>query len=91
LRCTQVQKEIVGIPWSKSKVIQRIPRHWPQKTQTSNKKLEDIKRAKMTAEKKLKRKKILSRIAEKVVNACLLATISLAFAEITMTMLIFLL
>lgn len=46
----------------------------------------------MTAEeKKLNRRKTIRRIAEKIVNACLLATISLAFAEISMTIMILLL
>lgn len=45
----------------------------------------------MTLEKKLKRRRMFRKIAEKIINACLLATISLAFAEITMTVLILLL
>lgn len=46
----------------------------------------------MTAlEKKLKRLRMLRNIAEKLINVCLLATISLAFAEVTMTVLLFLL
>lgn len=55
-------------------------------------KLENPFQYKMTAlEKKLRRNRIIRKIAERIINACLLATISLAFAEITMTVLILLL
>lgn len=46
----------------------------------------------MTAfEKKLKRKRMIKRITEKVVNACVIATIAFTFAEISMAILILLL
>lgn len=46
----------------------------------------------MTAfEKKLRRKRRLRKIAEKLIDACLLATITVAFVEISMTVLLILL
>lgn len=43
------------------------------------------------AEKKLRRIRMIRNVAERVINAIILATISLAFAEITITVLIMLL